>query len=129
MIERNKVYEQITKEDQYAQGWAKGKKSAVEGIPDHMVSRQNGQPFGYMDWITFAEKYLNEAKEAYSNFMPDARTVRIRILKAASLLTSALQCHGEESDLQDIAGVSSSKFPITYGGLQALKDSDKEDQA
>jgi len=121
-LPRELVYEMLTKENNYAQGWAKDKESKSPVFPDHTVNRTTGQPFSMMDWVVFAEKYIDEAKLAYGNYCPDLRTIRIRLLKAASLLTTALQVHGEETDLDDIAGVSSSKFPIQHGGLQTFKD-------
>jgi hypothetical protein len=112
-IPRTLVYEMLTKEDAYAQGWAKGKKDAY-------TSRSTGQPFQYTDWLVFAEKYFNEAKLCYANYTPDLRAIRSRMLKAASLLVSGLQTLGEETDLRDIAGVSSNKYPIFHGGLQTF---------
>lgn len=111
-MEREKVYEMLTKEDNYAQGWAKGGRKQ-----DAYVSTTTGQPFSLVEWVLFAEKYLDEAKLAYINYTPDLGAIRIRLLKAASLLVSALQVHGKEEDLERLAGVSSSKFPILHGGL------------
>jgi hypothetical protein len=113
MIERKLVYEMLDKENAYAQGWNRDKVGHDVG---------NDQRWGFMDWIIFAEKYLNEAKDVWANYTPDDRAVRIRLLKAASLLITALQVHGTEADLQDIAGVSSQKFPIFYGGLKTFMD-------
>lgn len=115
MLKREKVYEMLTKEDDYAQGWAKnGRKK------DAYVSVSTGQPFTLVEWIIFAEKYLNDAKLAYANYTPDLGAIRIRLLKSASLLVSALQVHGKKDDLERLAGVSSSKFPILYGGIQTF---------
>lgn len=111
-LTREQVYEMLTKEDRYAQGWGKGGRKK-----DAYVSASTGQPFGLMDWIVFAEKYLDEAKLAYANYTPDQGAVRIRLIKAASLLVSALTVHGQPEDLERLAGVSSSKFPILHGGL------------
>lgn len=110
MIDRNMVYEMLDKENAYAHGWAKGKEA------DH-ISRDTGVPFSMMDWLIFTEKYLAEAKLAYANYCPDLGAIRIRFIKAASLLVTALQCHGQYEDLERLAGVSSSKFPILGGGL------------
>lgn len=113
MINRSLVYDMLTKENEYAQGWNRD-------ASGHDVG--NDQRWGYMDWIVFAEQYLKGAKEVWSNYTPDDRAVRIRLLKAASLLVTALQVHGLESDLEDIAGVSSTLFPTFPGGLEAYKD-------
>jgi hypothetical protein len=126
VVPRTAIYDAITKEDQYAQGWAKGKRSVDGTVPDHLVSRQTGQPFSSMEWVIFAEKYLNEAKTAYANFLPDMNVVNIRLLKAASLLVSALQCSASQQDLDKIAGVSSTGFPIQHGGLSAFKQYAKD---
>jgi hypothetical protein len=124
MLAREVVYGGLTREDNYAQGWSKGKKSLDNLVPDHMVSRRTGHAFTEMDWIVFAEKYLNEAKRAYSDFCPDIRTVHVRMLKAASLLVSGLQCNAEE--VESISGISSNKFPLRQdgGGLQSFLKSD-----
>jgi len=115
---RQEVYDAITREDNYAQGWAgpAGSRKA-----DAYVSARTGKPFTEMEWITFAEKYLNEAKLAYANYIKDMNVVNIRMLKAASLLISALTTSATPEDLQKIGGVSSSKFPIMTGGLCDLK--------
>ena len=112
MIERERVYEMLTKEDAYAQKWAKGGRKQ-----DACVSATTGLPFSLMEWVVFAEKYLDEAKLTYANYTPDQGAVRIRLLKAASLLVSALEVHGREDDLERLAGVSSAKFPILHGGM------------
>lgn len=112
MIEREKVYEMLSKEDAYAQGWAKGGRKK-----DAYTSATTGQVFSLMEWVVFAEKYLNEAKLAYANYTPDQGAVRIRLLKAASLLVSALEVHGKEDDFERLAGVSTTKFPVLHGGL------------
>ncbi len=111
-LTREQVYAMLTKEDAYAQGWAKGDRKK-----DAAMCASTGLPFTLMEWLVFAEKYLNESKVAYANYTPDMGAVRIRLLKAASLLVSALQVHGKEDDLERLAGVSSSKFPILHGGL------------
>ena len=115
MITREKVYEMLSKENEYAQGWNREASGNDIG---------NDQQWGYMDWIVFAEKYLQEAKDAWSNYTPDDRSVRIRLLKAASLLVTALEVHGKESDIE-IAGTSSTNFPIYYGGLKTYKEQNK----
>lgn len=112
MLKRERVYEMLTKEDAYAQKWAKGGRKK-----DAYVSATTGLPFSLMDWIVFAEKYLDEAKLTFANYTPDQGAVRIRLIKAASLLVSALQVHAIEDDLERLAGVSSSKFPILHGGI------------
>lgn len=121
MIDREKVYEGLTTEDKYAQGWGDSKTSKDSETPDHMVNRHTGLPFSEMEWIVFAEKYINEAKLGYANYTPDLRTTHIRMLKAASLLVSGLQACN--ADIDSIAGVSSTKFPIN---TQGLKDLDKK---
>lgn len=123
MLTRAEVYAMLTKEDQYAQGWGKGKapNETAKAFPGHVVSRTTGDPFSECELVTFAEKYLAEFKMAEANYCPDRRATRIRLLKAASLLVTALQVHGSVDDLADIAGVSSSKFPIIAGGLSAFK--------
>ena len=112
MLERSKVYDMLTKEDEYAQKWAKGGRK--ESTYDDATT---GLPFSLADWIIFTEKYIDEARLALANYTPDQGAVRIRLIKAASLLVSALQVHGKEDDLERLAGVSSSKFPILHGGL------------
>lgn len=116
------IYQMLDREEKYASGWGEDKKSHEEGFPDHVVSREIGHPFGVMDFVNFAQKYLDEAKLAHSNYLPDPKAVRIRLLKAASLLVSAMQVHCAETDLEDIAGVSSTKFPIFHGGLKAFRE-------
>lgn len=111
---RAAVYDALTREDEYAQGWA-GPDASRKA--DAYVSARTGLPFSSMEWIVFAEKYLNEAKLAYSNYMEDQNVVNIRLLKAASLLVSALTTSATPEDLQKIAGVSSSKFPFNQRGL------------
>ena len=110
---RQNVYEMLTKENDYAQGWNRSPEGEDPG---------NDQNWGYMDWIIFAEKYLSEAKLAWAEYTPDERAVRIRIMKAASLLVTALENLGKDSDLQDIAGISSTKYPVLKGGLQTYKN-------
>lgn len=102
MVELEQVFDLIRKERQYAQGW---------GGNDH------DKDWSLMDWLVFAEKYTAEAKLGYANYTPDFRVILIRFVKAASLLAAALQYHAQPEDLDSIAGVSSSKFPINHGGL------------
>lgn len=122
MLDRPAVYEMLTKEEKYSKGWAKGNhaRSRSIDVPDHMTDRLSGQPYTLAEWIIFAEHYLSAAKQSFSTMTTDQRSIRIRMLKAASLLVSGLQVHGEESDIDTIAGVSSTKFPVLSGGLQAL---------
>lgn len=124
MLERSKVYEMLTKENQYSKGWAKDgtKRSRVLDVPDHLVDRQTGQPYTLAEFVIHAEHYLDDAKKSFCTFTKDPRSIRIRMLKAASLLVCALQVHGAEDDFDMIAGVSSNKFPVLSGGLQALLD-------
>lgn len=127
MISQEQVFEMIRKEAEYAAGWAKGsrKASKVEGVLDNDVSCHfplDGQPFSMSDWMLFAKKYWNEAELTWANFTPDAAAVRIRLLKVISLLVRCLQVHGRPSDLQRIAGVSSSEFPILGGGLKTFNE-------
>jgi hypothetical protein len=134
MVSREAVYAALTKEDGYAQAWAKGKKSKVDGVPDHMVSRKTGFPFSEIEWVNFAELYLDEAKKGHANFVPDTRAITIRLLKAASMLIAAIQTSATEQDLADIAGVSRTKFPTMTGGLATFKamvaaDATAEDKA
>lgn len=111
-ILREEVYRMLDKENEYAQQWNRNAKGEDVG---------NDGTHGYMDWIVFAEKYTDEAKLCFSNYTPDARAVRIRILKAASLLVTALVTLGNVNDIEDIAGVSSTKYPILAGGLDTYK--------
>ena len=122
------VIELIRKEGEYAKGWGgkdgKRKISAVEGIDDHDVHAGTcgpaGQPFSLADWFLYAKKYWDEIPLAMSNFTPDGGSVRIRMIKVASMLVRALMIYGRPSDLERLAGVSSSKFPILHGGLKAF---------
>jgi len=122
LVPREKIYEMLTKEDEYAGRWGEGKTSMIPGFPDHMVSRESGQPYGILDIVTWAEFYLRQAKDAHASFCPDTAAIRIRVLKAASLLVTALQIHAEEEDLNRIAGISSTKFPILYGGVDTFEN-------
>lgn len=127
MLSQDQVFEMIRKEAEYAKGWTKGsrKVSKVEGIADEDVSPLAplaGQPYSLMDYLTFAGKYWDEAKLAFTNFTPDGGAVRIRLLKVASLLVRALQVHGRPSDVERLAGVSSSEFPIIGGGLKKFDE-------
>jgi hypothetical protein len=128
MITQEQVFEMIQKEAEYAAGWGKGtrKLSQVEGVSDadvHSLAPLAGQPYSMIDFMVFAKKYWDEAELAYANFTPDGGAVRIRILKVVSLLVRALQVHGRASDLERLAGVSSSKFPVIVGGLKAFDES------
>lgn len=114
---RAQVFEALIREDNYASGWAGDGRKA-----DCYVSIRTGLPFSEMEWVVFAEKYLNEAKVGYANYVKDVRSIHIRILKAASLLVNAVAAHATPEELLDIAGVSSTKFPLYNRGLQDLKD-------
>ena len=113
----------VAKENEYATGWSKGsrKESKVEGIEDDAVHAGTtgpaGQPFSLADWWVFTDKYWQEIPLAMSNYTPDGGSVRIRMIKVISMLVRALMVYGRPSDLERIAGVSSSKFPILSGGL------------
>jgi hypothetical protein len=126
MLEQVQVFEMIQKEGAYAAGWAKGQRvSKVEGVSEadvHELPPLAGQPYSLSDYMVFAKKYWDEAELSMSNYTPDGGATRIRILKVISLLTRALQVHGRPSDIERLAGVSSSKFPILAGGLQTFKD-------
>lgn len=119
-LPRGLVYRMLSKESEYASRWEKDKESQNPIFPDNCVARSTGQPFTLMEWKAFAQKYLNEAETAYAEFCPDLGAIRIRLLKAASLLVTALQVHGEEEDLDRLAGVSSADFPILHGGLKTF---------
>lgn len=120
-VTREQVYQALTIEDNYAKGWGVGKESKVEGIEPHLVSRRTGLPFTEMEWLTFVDLYLNEAKQGYANYVPDIRAVQIRLLKAASLLVSALQTSCTPEQLATIAGTSRTDFPTYKGGLKEFK--------
>ena len=124
MVDRQEVYDMLTKEEKYAKNWAKGDhaKSKVFDVPDHLTDRQSGQPYTLAEWIVLSEHYLNAAKQSFSTFTKDQRSIRIRMLKAANLLICGLQVHGAFDDIDHIAGVSSTKFPVLSGGLQSLLD-------
>jgi hypothetical protein len=127
MLTQEQVFEMVRKESAYAQGWAKGnrKVSLVEGVNAadvHALAPLNGQPYSIADFKTFAKKYWDEADLAQANFTPDGAAVRSRILKVIGLLVRALQVHGRPSDLERIAGVSSSEFPIIGGGLKKMNE-------
>jgi hypothetical protein len=115
---RAEVYAALTVEDDYAQGWASDGRKA-----DAYVSLRTKTPFTAVEWIIFAEKYLNEAKLAYANFLPDEQVLNIRLLKAASLLVSALTVNATAEQLEQIAGISSTKFPINHRGLKDYEES------
>lgn len=129
----DEVFALIRKEHEYAKGWAKGSRkiSAVEGIEDSDVHAGTtgpaGQPFGLSDFFLFAQKYWDEIPLSMSNFTPDGASVRSRIIKVVSLLVRALMIYGRPSDLERVAGVSSSKFPILAGGLQTFNDLTSEE--
>jgi hypothetical protein len=113
----------IQKEMQYSQGWAKGSRkiSKVEGVEDndvHSLEPLVGQPYSIADFKTFAKKYWDEIDAAMTSFTPDGGAVRIRIIKVLNLLTRALMVHGRPSDIERLAGKSSSEFPILSGGLK-----------
>ena len=93
----------------------------LKGFPDHTVSAITGHPYSIVEWVNFAEKYLKEIKQGHAEFCPDERALRIRLIKAASCLITALQVHGEGNDTE-IAGTSSSKWPLNGGGLSEYKD-------
>lgn len=127
MLSQEQVFDLVRKESEYAQGWAKGsrKLSAVEGVSSadvHTLAPLNGQPYSIADFKVFAKKYWDEADLAQANFTPDGAAVRIRILKVIGLLVRALQVHGRSSDIDRIAGVSSSEFPIIGGGLKKMNE-------
>jgi hypothetical protein len=117
-VPRQSVLDAIVVEDQYAHGWGLGGTRK----PSPYTSVRTQRAFSEMEWIVFAEKYLSEAKLGYANYVKDVRSIHIRILKAASLLVNALATHSTEEQLKDIAGVSSSKYPIFTQGLKDLKD-------
>jgi hypothetical protein len=124
-MDRIRIYEMLTKEEQYASGWGEpeyGEDKTHPVFPEHAVSSETGQPFSLIEWINFTQKYLDEARLAESNYCPDTASVRIRVLKAASLLVTALQVHGKLEDYKNLAGVSSTNYPINHGGLAVLKD-------
>lgn len=121
-VTRQQVYDALTAEDNYAKAWSKGNQSKVDGVPDHMVRHETGIPFSEAEWVIFAEKYLAEMKLAYANFVPDNRALTSRLLKAASMLIAAIQTNAvDEQELKDIAGVSSTKYPVLTGGLAQFK--------
>jgi|SRR3990167_8348747 len=109
MINREEVYTALSQENAYAQEWNRSASGYDPG---------NDQRWGLMDWIVFAEKYLNDAKAAWAGYTPDRRAVTIRILKAANLLVTGLSSHCSPEEIASIAGVSSNQFPIYRGGLQ-----------
>lgn len=127
MLSQEQVFDLIRKEMEYSKGWAKGsrKLSEVEGVDDadvHSLPPLDGQPYSIMDFMTFAEKYWDEAKTAYTNFTPDGGAVRIRLIKVLNLLTRALMVHGRGSDTTRLAGHSCSEFPILSGGLKKFDE-------
>lgn len=127
-IPRQSVLEAMVVEDQYAHGWGLGGTRKLSLY----VSVRTQQAFSEMDWIVFAEKYINEAKLGYANYVKDVRSIHIRILKAASLLVNAIATHASEEQLKDIAGVSSSQYPFFSQGLKDLLEDpepNKGDQA
>jgi hypothetical protein len=121
-VTRQQVYDALTTEDNYARDWSKGKKSKVEGVEDHMVSRRTGMPYSEMDWLTFAELYINEAKTGTANFVPDMRAIHVRLLKAASMIIAAIQTQSTPEELASYAGHSRTEFPVMSGGLKKFKE-------
>jgi hypothetical protein len=126
MLSQDQVFEMVRKEITYAAGWAKGQKiSLVAGVNEedvHALPPLAGQPYSIADFMLFASMYWDEAGLSMVNFTPDGGATRIRLLKVIALLTRALQVHGRASDIERLAGVSCSKFPILKGGLQTFKD-------
>lgn len=127
MLTREQVFDLIRKESEYAKGWAKGSRkiSLVEGVANedvHPLAPLAGQPYSAMDFVTFADKYLDEARLAFTNFTPDGGSVRIRIIEVIGLLVRLLMVHGHPSDLERLAGHSSSEFPILGGGLKKFNE-------
>jgi hypothetical protein len=126
MLTFEQVMECIRKEGQYAKGWGKGSRkiSQAEGVDDMDVHSGTtgpaGQPFGIADFKTFAKLYWDDIDTAMSSFTPDGGAVRIRIIKVVSLLVRALMLYGRSSDLERLAGKSSTEFPILRGGLKAF---------
>jgi hypothetical protein len=120
------VMECVRRENEYAKGWNKGdrKVSRVEGIDDGDVHSGTtgpvGQPFGIADWHDFAGKYFEEIPKAMASYTPDGGSVRIRIIKVIALLVRCLMIYGRPSDLERLAGKSSSDFPILAGGIKAF---------
>src|SRR5208282_2996512 len=133
MLTFEEVMECVRKEGEYAQGWSKGSRkiSKVEGVSDADVhcgpSGWDGIPYSLCDWWVFAKKYWDEIPLSLSNFTPDGGSVRIRMIKVVSLLVRGLMLYGKPSDLERLAGVSSSKFPILAGGLQTFTDLTNEE--
>lgn len=132
MLTQDQVFEMIRKEAEYGTKWAKGsrKLSKVEGVSDadvHSLPPLEGQPYSVSDFMDYSQKYWDEARLALANFTPDGAAPRSRILKVVSLLVRCLQVHGRPSDIQRIAGVSSSKFPILHGGLQTFDEVTNEE--
>ena len=127
MLSVEQVFEMVRKEMGYSKGWAKGSRkiSNVSGVGDedvHSLAPLTGQPFSISDFKCFAKKYWDETDLALSNFTPDGAAARSRILKVINLLVRALMVHGRSSDLERIAGKSSSEFPILGGGLKKFNE-------
>jgi hypothetical protein len=126
MLTLGQVFRLVKKENEYAAGWGKGnrKVSKVAGVDDCDVhagtTGPEGQPFSMADYKVFAQKYWDEIDLAMSNFTPDGGSVRIRIIKVIALLSRCLMIYGKMSDLERLAGKSSSEFPILSGGLKAF---------
>ena len=124
----------LAKEGEYARGWggADGdrKTSIVEGVEDHDVHAGTtgmvGTPFTLADWWVFTDKYWQEIPLAMSNYTPDGGSVRIRMIKVASMMVRALMIYGRPSDLERLAGVSSKHFPILHGGLSTFSNTSSE---
>jgi hypothetical protein len=126
-VSRQLVYDALTAENEYARDWSKGKKSKVEGVEDHMVSGRTGMPYSEMDWLTFAELYINEAKTGTANFVSDMRAIHVRLLKAASMIIAAIQTNSTPEELASYAGHSRTEFPVMGGGLKAFKEMQAKD--
>ncbi|MCI0559645.1 MAG: hypothetical protein MN733_14220 [Nitrososphaera sp.] len=114
------VFDAVRREEMYARGWGKPRPEAPNK-QDHFTSTRTGWPFSLVEWMVFAEKYLNEARLAYANYTPDHRAVAVRMLKAAYLLLAGIEVNLTKQEIGTIGGHSSNKFPILHGGLATFK--------
>ena len=127
-MDLEQVFEAVRREEAYARGWG-DPKQRPDGKKDHYTDLKTGLPYRPMDWIAFAEKYIQDAKLAWANYTPDERGVTVRMLKAAYLLLAGVAVSHTPDEIETLGGYSSNRYPIHHGGLQAMKESIEREKA